>query len=99
LVATLALAVGLVVSCWETLTSGFRLVQGDLGDTRLINFTLEHSYRWLMGMPLAEDLWSPPIFFPIRSTAFYTDLLLGVAPLYWPWRWLGCEPETAYQPG
>jgi hypothetical protein len=97
LVPTIALAVGLVVSCWETLTSGFRLVQGDLGDTRLINFTLEHSYRWLMGMPLAEDLWSPPIFFPIQSTAFYTDLLLGVAPLYWPWRWLGCEPETAYQ--
>ena len=97
LVATLALAVGLVVSCWETLTSGFRLVQGDLGDTRLINFTLEHSYRWLSGMPLAEDLWSPPIFYPLQHVAFYTDLLLGVAPLYWPWRWLGASPETSYQ--
>jgi hypothetical protein len=97
LVPAIALAVGLVVSCWETLTSGFRLVQGDLGDTRLVNFTLEHSYRWLAGMPLAEDLWSPPIFFPIRNVAFYTDLLLGVAPLYWPWRWLGASPETSYQ--
>jgi hypothetical protein len=85
------------VSCWEALTSGFRLVQGDLGDTRMINFVLEHSYRWLMGMPLADDLWSPPIFFPLRDTAFLTDLLLGVAPLYWPWRWLGCEPQAAYQ--
>ncbi|PWB75419.1 MAG: hypothetical protein C3F15_06385 [Holophagae bacterium] len=97
LVPAIALAVGLVVSCWETLTSGFRLVQGDLGDTRLVNFTLEHSYRWLCGMPLAEDLWSPPIFHPLQHAAFYTDLLFGVAPLYWPWRWLGCEPETAYQ--
>ena len=97
LVPIIALALGLVVSCWETLTSGFRLVQGDLGDTRLINFTLEHTYRWLCGMPLAEDLWSPPIFYPLQHVAFYTDLLLGVAPLYWPWRWLGCEPETSYQ--
>lgn len=94
---TLALAVGLVVSNWETLTSGFRSVQGDLGDTRLINFILEHSYRWLMRMPLADELWSPPIFHPLRQVGFYTDLLLGVAPLYWPWRWLGCQPETAYQ--
>jgi hypothetical protein len=97
LVPTLALSIGLVVSCWETLTSGFRLVQGDLGDTRLVNFILEHSFRWLMGMPLADDLWSPPIFHPLRHVAFYTDLLLGVAPLYWPWRWLGASPETSYQ--
>jgi hypothetical protein len=57
----LAISIGIIVSAWQTLTSGFRLVQGDLGDTRLVNFTLEHSYRWLAGMPLAEDLWSPPI--------------------------------------
>jgi len=49
------------------------------------------------GHALAEDLWSPPIFFPVRDVAFYTDLLLGVAPLYWPWRWLGAGPETSYQ--
>jgi hypothetical protein len=93
----LAFSIGIIVSAWQTLTTGFRLVQGDLGDTRLVNFTLEHSYRWLAGMPLAEDLWSPPIFFPVRDVAFYTDLLLGVAPLYWPWRWLGASPETSYQ--
>lgn len=93
----LAFSIGIIVSAWQTLASGFRLVQGDLGDTRLVNFTLEHSYRWLCGMPLAEDLWSPPIFFPVRDVAFYTDLLLGVAPLYWPWRWLGASPETSYQ--
>jgi hypothetical protein len=80
-----------------TFLSGFRSVQGDLGDSRLVNFTLEHSYRWLNGMPLAEDLWSPPLYYPTLNAATYTDPMLGVAPLYWPWRWLGCHPHTAYQ--
>jgi hypothetical protein len=93
----LAFSIGIIVSAWQTLTTAFRLVQGDLGDTRLVNFTLEHSYRWLAGMPLAGDLWSPPIFFPVRNVAYYSDLLLGVAPLYWPWRWIGASPETSYQ--
>jgi len=48
-------------------------------------------------MPLAEDLWSPPIFFPVQNVAAYTDLMLGVAPIYWVWRWLGSDPHTAYQ--
>ena len=90
-------AVGLLVMAWPTFASGFQRVQGGLGDSRLVNFTLEHSYRWLMGMPLAEDLWSPPIFFPVQNVAAYTDLMLGVAPLYWIWRWFGCDPHTAYQ--
>jgi hypothetical protein len=90
-------AAGLLVMAWPTFASGFRRVQGGLGDSRLINFTLEHSHRWLTGMPLAEDLWSPPIFFPVQNVAAYTDLMLGVAPFYWIWRWLGSDPHTAYQ--
>jgi hypothetical protein len=89
--------IGLLIMAWPTLSTGFRRVQGGLGDSRLINFSLEHSYRWLMGMPLAEDLWSPPIFFPVQNVATYTDLMLGVAPFYWPWRWLAVDPHTAYQ--
>jgi hypothetical protein len=89
--------VGIFAAGYPTLLSGFAEVQGGAGDPRLVNFTLEHGYRWLMGMPLAEDLLSPPIFYPIRSVASFTDLLLGVAPLYWPWRWLGAGPHTAYQ--
>jgi len=96
-VPALSWAVGLLVMAWPTFASGFRKVQGGLGDSRLVNFTLEHSHRWLMGMPMAEDLWSPPIFFPVQNVAAYTDLMLGVAPLYWVWRWFGCDPHTAYQ--
>jgi len=89
--------VGILTVFYPTFQSGFRLVQGGLGDSRLVNFTLEHSYRWLMGMQLAEDLWSPPIFFPVQNVATYTDLMFGVAPFYWVWRWLGCDPHTAFQ--
>lgn len=97
LIPLVAWAVGLLVMAWPTFASGFQRVQGGLGDSRLVNFTLEHSHRWLMGMPLAEDLWSPPIFFPVQNVAAYTDLMLGVAPFYWVWRWLGSNPHTAYQ--
>ena len=31
------------------------------------------------------------------GVAAFTDLLLGAAPLYWPWRWLGLGPHTAFQ--
>lgn len=88
---------GILAAFYPTLHSGFRLVQGGLGDSRLVNFTLEHSYRWLTGMQLAENLWSPPIFFPVQNVATFTDLMLGVAPFYWVWRWLGGDPHTAFQ--
>ena len=88
---------GILATGYPTLISGFAEVQGGLGDPLLVNFILEHSYRWVAGMPLAEDLWSPPVFYPVRGVATYTDLLLGSAPLYWPWRFIGCGPHTAYQ--
>jgi hypothetical protein len=90
-------AVGLITTAYPTLASGFARVQGGLGDTRLVNLVLEHGYRWVTGLPLAADLWSLPVFYPTRGTSAYTDLLLGVGPLYWPWRWLGADPHTAYQ--
>ncbi len=48
-------------------------------------------------MPGHLALWSPPIFYPVPNTAAYTDILLGVAPLYWPWRVVGFAPDTSYQ--
>lgn len=89
--------VGLLAAGYPTILSGFANVQGGLGDPLLVNFTLEHSFRWVAEMPLADDLWSPPIFYPVRDVATYTDLLFGVAPIYWSWRWLGFTPHTAYQ--
>jgi hypothetical protein len=72
-------------------------IQSDWGDARLNGYILEHGYRWVRGIPAHEHFWSPPIFFPAPNTAAYSDVLLGVAPLYWPWRALGVLPDTAFQ--
>jgi len=64
----LALSIGIIVSAWQTLTSGFRLVQeisvnpaGELHPRAQLSVAGGHA--------LAEDLWSPPIFFPVRNVA------------------------------
>jgi hypothetical protein len=88
---------GMLVTFHPTVLSRFAEVQGGLGDTRLVNFTLEHTFRWLTNHPMAEDLWSPPIHHPHPNVATYTDIMLGVTPFYWIWRMLGCAPHTAFQ--
>jgi hypothetical protein len=37
------------------------------------------------------------VFYPAPNTAAYSDVLLGVAPFYWPWRVVGLQPDTAFQ--
>ncbi len=92
-----AWAVGLWVAFGRTFASGLGQIQGDLSDARLNNYILEHGYRWLLRMPGHQALWSPPIFYPVPNTGAYSDILLGVAPLYWPWRVAGFAPDTSYQ--
>jgi hypothetical protein len=72
-------------------------MQNDLGDTRLELYILEHSYRWLAGVPAHAQFWNPPIFFPEKNAAAFTDLLLGAAPVYWLIRALGFLPDTSFQ--
>lgn len=88
---------GLFWAYHPTLLSGFARLQTDPGDTRLNNYLLEHSLLWVTGAPLHRDYWSPPVFYPTPSTGAYTDLLLGLAPLYWLPRLLGAPPDTAFQ--
>lgn len=82
---------------WPTIGSRLRHMQSDWRDTRFNNYILEHGYRWLLHAPGHHSLWSPPVFFPTPNTAAYSDILLGVAPLYWPWRFAGVPPDTAFQ--
>jgi hypothetical protein len=63
----------------------------------LVNYVLEHDYRWVTGNQLHHSLWSPPIFYPQRDTAAYTDLMLGALPPYAVWRLIGAGPATALQ--
>jgi hypothetical protein len=79
------------------LLTGLARIQGDTGDTRLINYILEHGYRWLVSMPGHKNLWNPAFFYPIKNTLAYSDTLLGVLPFYVIWRILGIQPDTAFQ--
>ncbi len=63
----------------------------------LCNYTLEHEWKWISGQHSDSILWSPPIFFPHKGTAAYMDLLIGVLPMYAPWRLAGANPQTAFQ--
>ena len=95
--AVVAWIVGMLLQFHPMLLSGLRRIQSDWGDTRLNNYILEHGYRWLLGFPGHERFWSPPVFYPAPNTAAYSDVLLGVAPFYWPWRLVGFAPDTAFQ--
>src|SRR5579883_557153 len=76
--------------------SRFGRIQTDLGDSRLIHYLLEHGYRWVRQDAGHRDLWSPPFFYPTSNAAAYSDLLLGVGPVYWLWRVLGAAPDLAF---
>jgi hypothetical protein len=93
----LAWGLGTVSFFHRTLLSGFREVAGGFGDTRLCNYFLEHSFRWLTRSPTHESLWDLPVFHPTPNTFAYSETLLGTAPVYWLWRLPGLAPDSAFQ--
>jgi hypothetical protein len=72
-------------------------MQSDPGDTRHLNYVLEHGYRWLAADPAHRALWSPPVFFPQEETLSYSESLLGLQTVYAVWRPPGAAPDTAMQ--
>lgn len=91
------LIVGILSTFWPTISSSFRLMQTDPGDTRFNNYILEHEYQFMRGNPFHADFWSPPMFWPQKNTLAYSDLLIGVAPFYWIFRVFRFAPDTSYQ--
>jgi hypothetical protein len=90
-------AAGVLLMFYPTLLSGFERVVGSPGDPRLLTYLLEHTFRWVAGMPGHASLWDPPFFFPMENVFAFSDALLGIAPLYWLWRLVGIEADSAYQ--
>jgi hypothetical protein len=93
----LGLIAALLMAHHPILLSFFRLTQRDPGDSRLINYLLEHTWRWVTMQPLHTDFWNAPFFYPESNAFAYSDVFLSFAPLYWVWRFLGLQPDTAYQ--
>jgi len=100
-IARVALALGIGVlgvgmAHHPMISSGFRWIQTDLRDSRLIHYLLEHGYLWVRREPLHRDFWSPPFFYPAANAAAYSDLLLSVGPVYWLWRVVGASPDLSF---
>jgi len=73
------------------------LLPGDLGDARLINYILEHGYKFFIGDDFHSSLFNMPFFFPNKNTLFYSDVLLGGMLIYTPIRHFINSPFTALQ--
>ncbi len=93
----LFLGVGLLLAHYPMFFSGFAAVQNDPGDSRFNNFLLEYSYQFLVGNPYAARFWDMPIFYPFSNVTAFSDLLLGIAPPYWLFRFVGFEPLSSFQ--
>jgi hypothetical protein len=76
--------------------SGFRRIQTDWRDSRLIHYLLEYGYRSLWSEPGRWRFWNPPFFYPAPNAMAYSDTLLCVGPLYWLWRTLGASPDLSF---
>lgn len=74
-----------------------KLIPGDRGDGRLNLYFLEYGYGWLCGDPAHANFWNAPFFYPAANTMAYSDVLLGIAPLYWLGRMGGLDEFASLQ--
>jgi hypothetical protein len=90
-----AFAIGFVNFPLRVIGSGGEFLPGDAIDNRLNNFVLEHGYRYftLRG----GSFWSAPMYYPALGTSAWSDLHLGMLPVYSLFRLVGFPPETAFQ--
>jgi hypothetical protein len=91
----LPLAVGLSMLISTYLGIDFTQIPGDLADTRFNLFILEHCYQYFSGA--VDDFWSAGFMYPEDQVISLSDNLLGSAPFYALFRWVGFNSYTAFQ--
>jgi hypothetical protein len=95
LVILLTLIAGMFVHVFPVLGFKLEFIPGDLGDGRLNLYFLEHAHQFFSGD--ISDYWNAPFMYPEQNVIAYSDNLLGSAPVYSIFRWLGFNKFTAYQ--
>ncbi|MBE9012460.1 hypothetical protein IQ250_19875, partial [Pseudanabaenaceae cyanobacterium LEGE 13415] len=93
---TLVGCLGVFLAFHPTLLSQFAKAQADTGDTRFVNYVLEHTFQSVFHPDRVGNLWSPRFFFPFENTLALSENMLGAAPLYWLARAF-FTPDLAYQ--
>lgn len=91
----LAFLLGLWYFCFRILGVGLEFIPGDLGDSRFINYLLEHGYQWSTGS--SPSFWNVGFMYPFENVLAFSDNMIGTMPFYGMWRLLGFTEETAYQ--
>ena len=86
---------GLWYFCFRIMGFGMEYVPGDMGDSRFINYLLEHGYQWATGN--ADSFWNAGFMFPYTDSIAFSDNMLGTMPFYAMWRVFGANQETSYQ--
>jgi len=80
------------------ITSGSHdAIPGDLGDARLLNIIMEHSFQYFFS-DRSMDFWSPFWnFFPSRNALAMSDVMATASLLYIPWRLLDFDYHSSLQ--
>jgi hypothetical protein len=87
-----ALLIG--VSVYFKLDS-FRLIPGDLGDARLVNYFLENFYQFFFGS--SPSIWNLNFFYPFPYVIGFSENLFGTGFIYSIFRELGFYTDTSFQ--
>lgn len=82
----IGIGIGVLATFYPTLISRFSRIQPDPGDTRFVNYILEHSFQVLVNKDYVGELWSPPFFFPLKNVLAFSENMFGSAPIYWLFR-------------
>jgi len=93
-VALASCVASLLVFFRPFVTSGFDLLSGGPGDSRLHITLMEH---WIAVFSGRASFTSPPFFFPARDVLGYSDALFLFAPPYAVARLLGLDRYLAFE--
>jgi len=83
---------GVLITFYPTLLSGFSFMQGSR-DTRLNNYFLEHSFQTTFNKNYIGKLWSPTFFYPYKEVLAFSDNLFGSALVPY-----GVNTHTIFKP-
>ncbi len=95
LFAILLFFFGLYYYCFRVLGFDLSYTPGDFGDSRFINYVLEHGYKWLKG--IEPDFWRANFMYPLKDNIAISDSMAGSLPIYALFRFIGFDVEPSYQ--
>jgi hypothetical protein len=87
-------ALGAAIFFRQQIGSGFDLISGDIGDSRLIIYINEHWFRVFSGL---ADFRSPAQFYPLQGTLGYSDAFFLYQIFYSPLRFFGIDEFLSFQ--